>query len=463
MRREHSEQFDLETPPGVDGDGPPTAPDATATASRSAADHPARRPGAPRAAWRAPLPWLVIAAVLVLLGVVVAERPASTWQVGMVPTIGTPNEQWFAPIPVHFAERPQVWVGDESVLVVQDSQVHGFGTGSGDPLWQVPGEFLRCSQAEPDALVACVSGHPDEAELIQVDAAQGEVTRTERPGLLAAANHDGDLLTVDHDGEQVLLQREDGAGHVRWSVDLGTAAAPPVPDRNTVLSTAGDYVLLRLHGAGDGERLGVFDANDGTPAQDVADSQMGRLTTVSTDPWILLDDETSALRYLTIDGTLAEPRVIPGFPLPVDDHLDSDVTVQHFDGTVYGHGEDTEEPLWTDSTGGAVRLLGRVDGTVLVHRGTHASALDEQTGELQWHERVPWLQGPAVSDGDHLLAVDSSTGELTLNGIEVATGKHVIEVGAELTPANANVLNTQAHGTNLAVLTNQGLTMWSLD
>ncbi|MGC0249947.1 PQQ-binding-like beta-propeller repeat protein [Pseudactinotalea sp. Z1748] len=410
-----------------------------------------------------PLPWVAVAVVLVLAGVALAERPPPPWRTGIVEHIAAPAEQWFTPLQVDISDPHDVWLGPEAAILANRSRVHAFAVADGTELWRAEGRYLRCHQGEPDGDVLCVSGEAAQAELIRIDAMAGETMREHRPGILAAVDVDGGVLSLRQEGERTFLGREDSSGTQRWSADLGFAGAWYVPALLTLLGTTGDYVMVGMGLGGPSvPSFAVRDAADGQVAEEIGDLWVGRPPSDAANPWLLVAEDGSEFRYLNAEGELSEARSQWGHYLVVDEDLMSDVSLHLAHGELQALSHRRPDHVyWSRSTSGMTAVLARVGGLVLVQEGPRTSALDERTGAQIWSERLPLVAWRSLSDGSTLLSLDSASGRQVLSGVDVRSGELLFEVTGVEGP-EALVRTERTYAGRLLVVTTAGLSMWSL-
>lgn len=410
-----------------------------------------------------PLPWVAVAVVLVLAGIALAERPPPDWRTGIVEHIAIPTEQWYTPLQVDMNDPHDVWLGPETAILANRSRVHGFAVADGAELWQSEGRHLRCHQGEPDGDVLCVSGEAAQAELIRIDALAGEILRQDRPGILAALDVDGDVLSLRQEGERTFLEREVSSGAQRWSVDLGFVGAWYVPALLTLLGTTGGYVMVGMGLGGlSVPSFAVRNAADGQVAEEIGDLWVGRPPADAANPWLLVAEDGSEFRYLNAEGALSEARSQWSHYLVVDEDLMSDVSLHlaHGELQALSH-RRPDHTYWSRSTSGMTAVLARVGGLVLVQEGTTTAALDERTGAQVWREQVPLVAWRSLSDGRTLLSLDSASGRQVLSGVDVRTGELLFEVTGVEGP-DALVRTERTYEGRLLVVTTAGLSMWSL-
>jgi len=409
---------------------------------------------------RGPVPWLALAVVLVLLGVIIVARPSSPWQVGMVEQIATPSYQWSAQVAPDEAPS-RAWVGDEAVVLTHASYVWAMAVDTGEELWRIEGDDLHCEQNGPDGDVLCASGSGETAELLRLDAVRGEVSRTASPGLIAAVTYDEDVVAVRQDQDRIVLQRLDGDGALVWGRALGSAATS-AGQRAVMLATAGERILVMI---ADSNLTGVLSAvhlaDDGSVAPG-PDGVAGRILNSSTSPWVLFDSHAEERTYLSaVDGT-PSPSQPTGAFLGIDDDPTSDTLLQIDDRTIQARSQRTDALRWEVDRSREVTPIGRVDGLVLFREGSQAVARDEASGARLWTEPVELSPGRVLSDGSTLLTFQSSSDGQAAIGIDVHTGDRVFEVPATGLGSSALVMAVQAHKDRVLVLSLDALTMWSL-
>ena len=448
------EEFDLEYAPEP---GPAGAAGAAGAVDDGQDVDDVERRG-PAGVLRGPLPWAGAAVVLVLIGLVVADSPPSAWQRGMVESIGTPTEQWFTELPAAPEQPARMWRTQEALIVTQSDRAHILDAASGEELWHLDGEALNCAQGEAEGAVTCASGGGGaDTELLVLDPDGEGVSREPHPRLLIAAAAGSDLFTVTHHGGSMVLERQDSQGSVIWSADPGGPGLEGgVAGPWSSLAVAGDLLV--------GGQGFVHHVEDGTADLDLFSSNFPRPGDTSTEAWMLQDMSTGGYRYLTSDGSITD-SVDRGHEFTyLDDDITSDVIVQRDEEEIRAYSQSTGQMLWEWGAGQQFGLLGRVDGVALVRSDRHTWALDERTGEPVWDQRLPAQPGRMLSDGDTLLMpsiAGGEGGELSLIGIELDHGTVRFEV-AGAADQHRQMISWYAHDGDLAVVTDAGISMWSL-
>src|SRR5699024_11140350 len=162
-----------------------------------------RRRSSPR---ERPLPWAVLAVVLVVAGVLAAPpRPRQVtdpW--GYVPTLGEqPEQEWTSQ-----GTFEDLWVFARAVVTAGPDGNTALAADSGHELWTIEADGPRCTS---DGLrLTCVTA----ADLVQtIDPRTGSTEDWSVPTVVAAAAVDGDLVAVTARD----IRRVGADGQVQWA------------------------------------------------------------------------------------------------------------------------------------------------------------------------------------------------------------------------------------------------------
>lgn len=188
-----------------------------------------RRPSSPR---EHPLPWAVLAVVLVVAGVLAAPprpRPVTDpW--GYVPTLGEePEQEWTSQ-----GTFEDLWVFARAVVTAGPDGITALAADSGHELWTIEADEPRCTS---DGLrLTCVTA----ADLVQtIDPRTGSAEDWSVPTVVAAAAVDGDLVAVTARD----IRRVGADGKVQWASEAVFArtleSGPAVLDGAVLVSAIG--------------------------------------------------------------------------------------------------------------------------------------------------------------------------------------------------------------------------------
>lgn len=430
-----------------------------------------------RHSWRAPASWVVLGALLIGTGVLVADGPPPPWQPGIVSHIGTPQPEWTIQVrsAPSFDARidSPLYLTEETVIVRADEAIHGFAVADGAEMWSVPARHPRCAPPDGTGAMLCTSGRGSNAELLRLDAATGLEAREEFPGLVVAAS-DGEITyTVHvHPAGTALLQRD---GENPWSIALSDNAQWMHQATGASLLVAGDH-LLTMVVANNNWYWQIRDTDHGEPSHLGADSLFEGMANDTT--WLVHELEHQQWSYLSADGRSSRP--MPYRPLfIVDDDPESTVEVHPYvRGELRAETSNGDRVLWHRS--GDEEPLARVGDTIVVSESGEAIGVDPQTGMTLWREPLgiphEYWQANAwmFSDGTTLAFIEPTATGYQFLGLDLATG-------SELFRRSANEVTSQAGSVDpggdtgsgrprtitisdqhVAVATSLSVTLWSL-
>ncbi len=327
---------------------------------------------------RGPFPWVGAGAALVLTGSLIAQPAPSPWALGMVESIGDPVQRWQVEhgIGLSGESASQIHLAGESVIITSPGTIRAFGVANGDPLWEVPvDEAAQARCTFIDTNIACVID--GEAQVIVIDADDGEVARHEVPDVVGAAVIDGDMIVaVNSADDGPLLERRDSGGTVLWSQALVDQGAGDQVGQANRMDATRHHVMVTFSGTASASGLHLFEANDGAHV-DTPEATM--FYPVDENLGILLSPAEDSSLLLTTDGQVSDP--VQGTLLSVDDDPLSDIVLHSDDlGTVTATRADRE--VWQATEVRAV--VGRVNGVVMVSGAEGFTGLDVNSGRELW-------------------------------------------------------------------------------
>ncbi|WP_022917661.1 hypothetical protein [Ruania albidiflava] len=372
-----------------------------------------RRRSSPR---EHPLPWAVLAVVLVVAGVLAAPpRPqpvTDPW--GYVPTLGDePEEAWALP-----GSFENLWVFARAVVVAGPGGITAPATHSGRELWTIEADEPRCTSG--GLQLTCVTG----ADLVQtIDPRTGSTEDWSVPTAVAAAAVGGGLVAVTARD----IRRIAADGQVQWASEAVFArtlqAGPAVLDGAVLASAIGQSapgVLLDADTGAElvpeGARAAVTPVREGLWRAQHADTT--RLYSRGQDvrsvrgpvSWMVTAADPDDIRELE---PKEDRRWLPFAFLP-SATLGFEASREHGPGVLIAEDPASRAEQWRLAD---VQLFGAPilgPHTLLYSDTTQLRAVDLDTGRLAWaiDPGAPILK--LTSDGDRLYL-------LTENGISTWT------------------------------------------
>jgi outer membrane protein assembly factor BamB len=399
--------------------------------------------------------WVAAAVSLIVVGVLTVPPPQPAWGVvAEASLIQAPDEVWSVPMPnlTSWLDTPRVAVFEDRVVVGTWSTVTGYDDTEGRAVWAIAEPGMTCAwEFEP---LLCRAGRGADAAILQIEVADGTVTRTAMPGALLVTQTDGDIIALrqDADGQRVVrLQGSDPFAEPVWSTLIGPglrgepyAPVLRVVDGEVFVSVFAGFVLDAETGEVRLDRGFVYEL----PGVIVA-----------------LESGNSGGRQVVTGGeTSVEPVPLApyGVTMPVDDDPDSDVVFQVRGGTLDALTRATGEPLWSLPQAYPYPFA-RLDGRVLVYTDSALFGLVERTGEQIWtttasRDRLAWCA--CVGAGDTVLVGTSDDdGGTSLAGLDTATGA----LRWRVPTVGDYPLDVAPAGDHLVLLTNTSLTLWRFE
>ena len=405
-----------------DGHGQPEGPGGT---GRRASD-PARPAVAPTGpdGWRAALPWVGCAVVLVLIGVLSSPpRPSQVGPWGRVDDLtSAPAAAWS----VSPTDGPvqSALIADGMLITVRESDIQGRDPRTGAVVWAQESREARCST--DGAGLLCVDA---DARVLELDPSSGEVTTRQIPDAVLATRADGDLFVLTG-GQRPALQRFSGE-HVLWHtpVRLERGDAP----FGVELTVLAGHVLTTRATAAEGPVDGHGSAYDARTGAWFSDGAPHSVQAAGPGAWQLMGDGGGQLFVRGAD----QPQQLAGVPLGYDDVWDGteQVTVRvaessgaESSGAAGTGGEaagavqtgvlDTDSGEWHWSTEQPMTPVARLDGVLIARTSANDLAAtqgrDTATGEVLWQRAEAWLRCPCLADESTLVAIEVGFAPATL-------------------------------------------------
>lgn len=408
------------------------------------------------------VPWLALGVVLVLAGIGAAPGPPPE-QVGIIDRVAEPEQQWAADIGFDdqsenddgLFEWPEVHLTGDTVLYLAPGEVTALDAADGSQRWRAGGTDLRCHLNDP--VLLCADGHGEDAELVHLHLADGEVAREPRPNLLAAIAVDDDIAIIHSQQELTLLDRLGPDGEPRWSqVLLSGYPWPQEMALHTSVEILGENLLVAIR-SGAIAASGIFDVDSGQ-AQDLP--RGAELEDRRSLPGVHLGAGWQAIGAdhstypIGPDGTVGEPQAPSN--LLVDDDAGSPVHFVTTSRTLSARSEEGEE-IWVREESEPRIPWARL-GEVLITIGADGLlGLDLDTGAEQWQsETLSSLQ--SFSDGETLVQLAPGPEDrIHIVGIDVATGAETFDVAT----SGGSFPHITLAEDRLVLLTDAELSLWT--
>lgn len=396
------------------GDGDPDDHDET-QGSATDSGHAASPPAGPNG-WRAILPWVGCAVVLVLLGVLLApSRPPEVSPWGQVADLTTEPEAAWSIAPTDGAIRSAL-IADGMLITVRAEDIQGREPGTGAVVWTEEASDARCTT--DGTSLTCVDA---DSRVLQLDPASGDGTTREIPEALLATRAEGDLFVLTA-GEQPAVQRLSGEQTV-WStrVHLDRGSAP----YGVELTVLAGHVLTTRATAAAGPREGHGSAYDAATGEWLAEGAPHNVTSAGPGVWQLMGADGGRLFVRGADG----PQQLAHVPLGFDDAWSGPEQVAFRPEPSSGV-LDVSSGEWRWQTDEPLNPIARLTD-VLISRTSAQGApaiqgRDAGTGEVLWQRAETWLRCPCLADESTLaafqVAFSVTDGALTTSGDEVLVG-----------------------------------------